>query len=202
MIAVVRRRELLRAGLAGSLAVLAGCRSSGDTGDRGRDSSRDWQGSPTPSRARPAIQASFDVDTSSDTPIAVEKVGSREAVSRPEGRLPWMVDVWNDHDGERAVDVSVVGESLGRAVDRTVTLPARAYYRVELLEPDRYAMQVRSPDRPRYEFRVPETAFDCNDHAADLRVSPTGVVEYVTTSTAVACAPPEEYPTRGRTATE
>jgi hypothetical protein len=97
---------------------------------------------------------------------------------------------------DQPVEVTEVGESLGRALDRTVTLPPLACYRVKLLEPDRYAVQVRSPDRPRYEFQVAETAFDCNDHVADLRVSPTGLIEYVTSSTAVACAPPGEYPTR------
>jgi hypothetical protein len=147
----------------------------------------DWRGESTLASARPAAQSSFEFDPTGDDPVGTVEIGSPTTATRREERYPWSVVVWNDADRERSFDVSVVSESLGRVADRELVLPAGGWYRLGLLEPDRYAIQVRAHDRPRYEFQIPYTGFDCNRHAARLRVTSTGLVEYVTWSTAVGC---------------
>ena len=182
----MRRRAFLAGVFAGSVT-LSGCQGPEQAGGQGTVDSMAWRGESTPGPARPAIQSSFEFDPAREDPVGVVEVGSPTTAIRREDRYPWSVVVWNDADRERTVDVSVVGESLGRAFDGELTLPAGGWYRFRLLEPDRYAIGVRTPDRPRYEFQVPYTGFDCNRHTVRLRVTSTGLLEYVTLSDMVDC---------------
>jgi hypothetical protein len=188
----VRRRTALRA-IAGTVAAaLVGCSDPGNDGGFGTVDEMDWNGTPTPRRARPAIQERFEFDPPASEPAGVTEIGSRDSVANPDDRLPWRVLVWNDDDSAGDISLAVFGESAGRTVDRTLSVPAGTYHEVELLAPDRYAVQVQRGEHQRYEFHVARDAFDCNRHTAEMRVSPTGLVQYVTTSTMVACGFPTE----------
>ncbi|MFC7195503.1 hypothetical protein ACFQL4_14120 [Halosimplex aquaticum] len=96
--------------------------------------------------------------------------------------------MWNDSAEARSITVAVFGESAGRALSETIEFPANGYHTVLLFEPDTYTIQIQAADRARHEYRIGADRFDCNSHTTEVRVAPTGDVEYVESSTLVACS--------------
>ncbi|WP_459191317.1 hypothetical protein [Halosimplex sp. J119] len=181
----MRRRTVLAALPTAALA-LSGCSDAVGTTDTAepRDSSSEL----TPKPARKAIQQSFEFDHTESESTGGSAVGSKAAATDADASLPWYVLVWNDADEARSITVSVFGASLGQALAKTVELPPNAHHSVRLFEADTYTVQIQAADRARHEFRIPADRFDCNSHTTQVRVAPTGDVQYVESSTMVACS--------------
>ncbi|WP_436924026.1 hypothetical protein [Halosimplex amylolyticum] len=182
----MRRRALLAAAPAATL-VLPGC--SNVLGDAETADPTDRQANPTPKPARPAIQNGFEFDHTESESTGESAVGSRAAATDADASIPWRVLVWNDAAEARSITVTVFGESAGRALVETIGFPANAYHTVLLFEPDEYTIQVQATDRARHEYHIAAGEFDCNSHTTEIRVAPTGDVQYVESSTLVLCGP-------------
>ncbi|WP_276281001.1 hypothetical protein [Halorussus caseinilyticus] len=141
------------------------------------------------------------IESESDRPFTTISVGTRAGVSTPESHRPHRVRVWNDSDESRTVGLRLVRDE-SAVLDRSVEFPADGYLTLRLLEPARYALELRPGGE------VGETAttgdaggagsgtveisrarFDCNDSRTDVRVAADGAVQTATTTTNAACPP-------------
>lgn len=173
-----RRAFLVAAGLASS-GCLSPASLDGAAGGTEADGPTETQ-TPTP---REAKQTGFESDVPSESSHGPVTVGD----GTPDDHVrPHEVVVWNDGP-ERDVEVRIRGESGDPSVSETVALPAGAAATYRLTEQVAYRVIAGPADGPKYAFGLGDRTVDCNSSGTTVRVPESGTVEYMTSSTLVAC---------------
>lgn len=203
----MRRRQVLTA-FAGSsgLVALAGCTTSGTT-DNDSSPTETSTTSPTATDTPTETPAETSVPdneaspsaspeetptaTASDSAYKAVEIGGRDNVENPDNNEPHVIEISNEGDSTRGVDVQVNrgGDGSETVLDVEYDIPGGATVKVNLLEPDVYAAAIRVPEAgKRVGIDISRDDFDCNWTEYQTTIHPDGRVEVTEVSSTMACS--------------
>ncbi|WP_435345133.1 hypothetical protein [Haloarchaeobius sp. HRN-SO-5] len=118
------------------------------------------------------------------------ELGLRTSVSFPDNNRPVPVNVWNDADEERSIEVSVSPDGGDAISVGDEVFPPNSYLTVVLNVPMEYTVRLQRQDEVVHELAVDHTDFECNSGFTSLAVHDDWSVDEGGVSTMMACPDP------------